>query len=168
MALFVGLCEPFGAPVRRFSLPVFAVALGLATIAAPANSSAADIQVVVDHAKLINLPEKVATIVIGNPMIADATLQAGGLTVITGKSYGSTNFIALDRGGAVLMEMMIQVGASNADAIVVYRGVNRATYSCTPLCEPRIMLGDGQPHFTAATTQATAHSGFAQGGARPK
>ena len=39
----------------------------------------------------MKLPDKVATIVIGNPLIADAALQAGGLLVITGKGYGTTN-----------------------------------------------------------------------------
>ena len=39
----------------------------------------------------MKLPDKVATIVIGNPLIADAALQAGGMLVITGKGYGSTN-----------------------------------------------------------------------------
>ena len=55
------------------------------------------------------LPERIATIVIGNPLIADASLQAGGLMVITGKGYGMTNIIALDRAGNVLMNKNIEV-----------------------------------------------------------
>ena len=47
----------------------------------------------------MRLPTGVATIVIGNPLIADASLQPGGLLVITGKGYGSTNLLALDRSG---------------------------------------------------------------------
>ncbi len=49
-----------------------------------------------NQARLLKLPDGVATLVIGNPAIADATLQAGGLLVITGKSFGRTNLIALD------------------------------------------------------------------------
>ena len=30
---------------------------------------------------------------IGNPLIADLSIQPGGLAVITGKGYGATNFI---------------------------------------------------------------------------
>ena len=52
------------------------------------------IAVTVDQAKLVKLPGKVATIVVGNPLIADVTLQAGGIIVVTGKGYGATNFIA--------------------------------------------------------------------------
>ena len=36
--------------------------------------------------------------------IADLSIQPGGLAVVTGKGYGATNFIVMDRKGAVLME----------------------------------------------------------------
>ena len=55
----------------------------------------------VDQAKLVKLPTRVATIVVGNPLIADVTLQNGGIVVVTGKSYGATNFIAMDRSGEI-------------------------------------------------------------------
>ena len=57
----------------------------------------------------MKLPDKVATIVIGNPLIADASLQTGGQMVITGKGYGMTNIIALDRAGHVLMDRSVEV-----------------------------------------------------------
>ena len=62
----------------------------------------------------MKLPEKVATIVVGNPLIADVSVQSGGLVVVTGKGYGTTNLIALDRAGAVLMERSIVVRGANA------------------------------------------------------
>ena len=74
-----------------------------------------------DEAKLVKLPERVATIVVGNPLIADASLQPGGLAVLTGKGYGATNFIALDRKGNALFEKIIEVrGALNT--VVVLQG----------------------------------------------
>ena len=39
------------------------------------------INVVLDQARLIKLPDRVSTFVIGNPLIADASMQAGGLMV---------------------------------------------------------------------------------------
>ena len=50
-----------------------------------------------DQAKLLKLPERTATLVVGNPLIADAVVQPGGIVVITAKSYGVTNLVALDR-----------------------------------------------------------------------
>jgi Flp pilus assembly secretin CpaC len=69
----------------------------------------AAIGVNVDQAKLVKLPARAATIVVGNPLIADVTLQSGGIVVVTGKGYGATNFIAMDRSGEILVDRVIQV-----------------------------------------------------------
>ena len=66
-----------------------------------AEPTADTIAVNVDQAKLVRLPSRVATIVVGNPLIADVALQTGGVVVVTGKGYGATNFIAMDRSGEV-------------------------------------------------------------------
>jgi hypothetical protein len=155
-----------GATLR--SLPAFAFAIGMAAFAMPAAAPAADINIVLDQAKLEKLPERVSTIVIGNPSIADAAVQAGGTMVITGKGYGVTNIIALDRAGTVLMEKSIEVRGSRANVIVVYRGVERESYSCTPTCERRVALGDGAAYFEHATGQTIARNGLAHGSAAVK
>lgn len=116
-------------------------ALLLVTVAATA---AADepIVVSVDQARIMKLPERAATVVIGNPLIADLAIQPGGIAVITGKGYGETNFIVMDHSGAVLTEHLVEVTEPNGPTVVVYRGYTRQTYSCTPECSPRITLGD--------------------------
>src|SRR6478752_8762464 len=98
---------------RRAEVLGFARALAcvLAGLGLPMTASAADIDVILDQAKLVQLPEKIATIVLGNPLIADATVQARGLMVITGKGYGRSNLIALDRTGAGLLEKTVEVHA---------------------------------------------------------
>ena len=139
---------------------IFAATLGIP--AAQADS----LIVNVDQAQVMKLPEKVATIVIGNPLIADAALQNGGILVITGKGYGSTNLLALDRGGKVLMEKTVQVlGAPSQNLVVVYRGVERETYTCGPGCERRITLGDSPGYFNAALAESGARTGQATTGA---
>ena len=73
---------------------------GLVAAALGATPAQADtVTVNVDQARIMKLPDRVATIVIGNPLIADAALQSGGILVVTGKGYGSTNLLALDRAG---------------------------------------------------------------------
>ena len=79
---------------------------------------------------------------IGDPLIADLSIQPGGLAVVTGKGYGATNVVVMDRGGAVLMEDLVEVKGPDEPIVVVYRGSTRQTYSCTPDCSPRITLGD--------------------------
>jgi hypothetical protein len=122
-----------------------------------------EISVVLDQARLVKLPERVSALVIGNPLIADASIQSGGLMVLTGKGYGVTNLIALDRTGATLMEKQVLVKGPYAHTVVVYRGVQRETYSCAPFCEPRVTLGDGQTFFGTNLSQTGAWIGQIQG-----
>jgi Flp pilus assembly secretin CpaC len=141
-----------------------ALALGILVAAAPSPAPAADIDVVVDQAKTVRLPERVSTLVIGNPLIADVSLQAGNLMVVTGKGFGMTNIIALDRAGTALMEKSIEVRGPRANIVVVYRGMERESYSCTPFCERRITLGDSGPYFESVIGQTVVRNGLAAGG----
>lgn len=130
------------------------LAAGLALTAAAFAGTADDmVAVVVDQAKVVKLPDKVATIVVGNPLIADVTLQPGGMVVVTGKGYGSTNMIAMDRAGGVLAERSIQVEGPADKLVTVFRGIERESYSCTPACQRRVTLGDGKDYFNAALGQ---------------
>jgi hypothetical protein len=150
---------------------MFAVlAATLSALPAMAGESRSDdtLDVVVDRSRLVKMPERVATVVIGNPLIADASLQAGGLMVITGKGYGTTNLIALDRKGNALMEKVVQVLGPDRDVVVVYKGVNRETYSCAPLCNPTITLGDFQQFFAQNLAQTAARSSQATAIGNPR
>ena len=115
-----------------------------------------------------NCPTKVSTIVVGNPLIADVTLQSGGLMVVTGKGYGATNFIAMDRAGEVLVDRVIQVEGPTDRVVTIYRGVDRESYSCMPICQKRITLGDGDTYFKATMDQAGTLSSQASGAAANK
>jgi hypothetical protein len=105
------------------------------------------IAVMLDQARILKLPDRAVTIVIGNPLIADVSIQPGGLAVVTGRGFGATNFIVMDKGGAVLMEKLVEVKGPAEPIVVVYRGVTRQTYSCTPECSPRVTLGDSGKDF---------------------
>ena len=117
-------------------------ALVLAMLAGPALADDSVISVHLDQAKILKLPERAATVVIGDPLIADLSIQPGGIAVVTGKSYGETNVVVMDKSSAVLMEKTIAVKAPDEPMIMVYRGMTRQTYSCTPDCSPRATLGD--------------------------
>ena len=138
--------------------------LAATTLSAPLAQAAEALSVTLDQATLLKLPEKISTIVVGNPLIADVAVQSGGLMVVTGKGYGSTNLIALDRAGTVLMERSIVVRGPTDYTVQVYRGIERETYSCSPKCERRITLGDSTTFFTQTMTQSDARSGLAAAG----
>jgi Flp pilus assembly secretin CpaC len=125
------------------------------------NSGASGAVIItIDQAQVMKLPDGVATLVVGNPLIADVSIQSGGMVVLTGKGYGVTNLVALDRSGAVLEQKTIQVQSAR-DSVVVYRGVERESYSCTPNCERRITLGDSNDYFAATIGQTGARTGQA-------
>lgn len=148
----------------RHSLLLFGVLAYVLFAAAPAEADT--VTITLDQARLLKIPDRVTTIVIGNPLIADATLQSGGMLVVTAKGYGTTNLLALDREGQVVMSKDVQVlGPAGEDLVVVYKGVARQTYSCAPECQPRITLGDGKDFFGDTIAQASARSGAAAGGA---
>ena len=141
--------------------------LGFGLLMWPALALAApeSVAVNVDQAKLVKLPGKVATIVVGNPLIADVTLQPGGIVVVTGKGYGATNFIALDRGGEILVDRQVQVEGPSDRLVTVYRGIERESYSCAPLCQRRVTLGDSDTYFNSTMSQAGSLSSSASGSA---
>jgi len=148
---------------RRLRLQLGAL---IALILTSVSARAADtITVLLDQAKITRLPDRVATVIVGNPLIADVTIQAGGLMVITGKGYGVTNLIALDRTGAVLREQEIEVQGPLDNVVIVYRGVSRESYSCTPMCERRITLGDTPDFFGETLGETGARNSGAQGSA---
>jgi Flp pilus assembly secretin CpaC len=134
-----------------------------AVLLAGAASGAESVSVILDRATVLKMPEKVSTVIVGNPLIADVSLQPGGIMVLTGKGYGITNVLALDRSGTVLMEKSLQVLPARDDVVVVYRGAAQESYSCNPNCERRITLGDAQAHFEAALAQTVTRTGQAQG-----
>ncbi len=117
----------------------------------------------IDQARLMRLPDRVATIVIGNPLIADVSVQGGGMLVITAKGYGTTNLVVLDRAGNPLLDRLIQVQPPKDQILIVHRGIERETYSCAPNCERRITLGDAAKFFEATMNQTGTLSGHAAG-----
>jgi Flp pilus assembly secretin CpaC len=137
-----------------------------ADLSGPQNTVAAafgrdTLTVKIDHAKVVRLPERTQTVIVGNPIIADITVQRNGIVVVTGKSYGITNMIALDGAGAMLAESLVSVQAATESVVVVQRGLERESYSCTPSCQPAILLGDGSRHFGETSGQAGQRNSLA-------
>ncbi len=146
----------------QYALASLAVLAALATGGNPAKADT--ITVVLDQAKVVKIPERATTVVVGNPLIADIAVQAGGMMVVTGKGYGVTNLIALDTRGNTLMDQAIEVQGPSEHIVIVHRGVERESYSCTPKCERRITLGDSATFFDATLSQTGKRDGQAQAG----
>ncbi|SMQ58345.1 Pilus formation protein N terminal region [Devosia lucknowensis] len=135
-----------------------------ATLAAPMPAVAQDgapINVNVNMARVLRISAPAATVIVGNPGIADVTIQDPQTLILTGKSYGQTNLIVLDSRGEPVADTLVEVVQMTAGTMTVYQGQNRTSLACAPVCQPIIMMGD-DPGFAG---QALASSQLVQSAA---
>lgn len=115
---------------------LFAAGVLVGTAAALLQAQAdAGIDVVMNQAKIVKLSRAADTIVIGNPAIADASVQDATTLVLTGKGFGVTNLVVLDADGNPVIDEQISVSRQSASSVRVYRRAEIQTLSCTPYCE---------------------------------
>jgi Flp pilus assembly secretin CpaC len=112
-----------------------ALAGGLMLALPTVGMAVTGIQVVMNQAKIVKLARPADTIVIGNPAIADASVQDSSTIVLTGKGFGVTNLVVLDADGNPIVDEQVVVSRDNAFSVRVYRRASRQTLSCTPMCE---------------------------------
>jgi Pilus formation protein N terminal region len=141
-----------------------AVAFVLASGASPARAETSMIAVTLDQAKIVKLAPGTATLIVGNPMIADVTMLKNNNTmVVTGKGFGQTNLIAIDAAGSLVEEEQIQVLPSKT-VLLFQSGSSRISYACDPTCMPTVQLGDDDKTFKNVGEQISTRNGYAAGG----
>jgi Flp pilus assembly secretin CpaC len=128
----------------------------------PLQAMEETVEVTIDQARLAKVPAGTEKIIVGNAAIADFTLLKQGTLVITGKSFGETNFIALDGAENTLKEWRIHV-AGGKNILVVHRGLDRESYACVPQCLPTVQLGDATKYFSDVQGQVKDHNAQAGG-----
>lgn len=119
----------------RPSLALLALAAAVAASPVPATSAETGIQVVMNQAKIVKLSRPADTIVVGNPAIADASVQDASTIVLTGKGFGVTNLVIMDEQGSPIVDEQIFVTRQDAASVRIYRRSEVQTMSCTPRCE---------------------------------
>jgi len=131
------------------------------SLALPAMAASAPVSVKVNMARILRINAPAATVIIGNPGVADVTIQDPQTLVLTGKSYGETNLIVLDGQGNPVADTMVEVVQDLADMVTVYRGDRRGTMTCSPVCQQVIMLGDDSGFTSEAVSSSATVSGMA-------
>lgn len=124
---------------------------------APSYAETRTIRVTLDYARLVRLPEGAQTLVVGNPLVADINMLKGdNLFLITGRSFGTTNLIVLDRSGQQVGESLITVVPAT-DKLLVQRGSHRESLSCNPKCVATVELSDDMEYAKAAIGAVMTH-----------
>jgi Flp pilus assembly secretin CpaC len=101
--------------------------------------------VTTDHSQLITLSADPGTVVIGNPLIADISLN-GRQLFINGHGAGETNLMVFDQDGNKLADYEIAVAQGSDNSMILFASGSipdqRLSYVCAPNCELSMMVGD--------------------------
>jgi Flp pilus assembly secretin CpaC len=147
--------------MRPMLVAAFAFCLSLASGLASAPVTAADgapINVNVNMARILRINAAAATVIVGNPGVADVTIQDPQTLILTGRSFGQTNLIVLDSAGNPIADTLIEVVQMQAGVVTVYQGQSRTSLACAPVCQSVVMMGDD----TNYSAQAIASSQLVQ------
>ncbi len=121
---------------QSFKVFFLHAAISVAALAAATGAQAEPgIEVIMNQARIVKLARAADTIVVGNPAIADASVQDANTIILTGKGFGVTNLVVLDSDGAAVIDEQVTVVRQTAQSVRIYRRADIQTLSCTPYCE---------------------------------
>ncbi|MDP4823217.1 MAG: pilus assembly protein N-terminal domain-containing protein [Aestuariivirgaceae bacterium] len=143
-------------------LPVL-VCLG---VLSAVSARAETINVFADQAKIMALPGDPATMIIGNPMIAEVTVQ-NGVMAIHGRHFGTTNLIILNQDGMQIASYEINVQQGGGSVMQVFKGGARMSFNCEPGCESIAVPGDEPAYMANVLDQISKKTSAAMSGAQP-
>jgi Flp pilus assembly secretin CpaC len=123
------------------------VSLGLAALAAAVSTAAAaavpGIVVPIDQSTRLSIAGSAYSVLVGSPSVADVTVVDSHTLYISGRSYGSTDVVVLDRDGSMLYRGDVVVTAPEVGRVSVYRGAARTDLACAPGCQVAARGGGG-------------------------
>ena len=117
----------------------------LACAASPATA-AKPLVIYTDQSKVISIPRAPGVVVVGNPSIADVTIQ-GQNVFVHGRSFGTTNVIILDEDGAQLADFEVDVQLGGQNNVSLYKAGSLYSYVCAGDCESVMHTGDNPDYF---------------------
>src|SRR5262245_62474271 len=142
---------------------IFAALFFLSTGASAGNNDI--VEVLIDQATLRRLDRPAAEIVVGNPSVADVSVQSGKVLIVTGKSFGETNLIVIDADGKMMASRRLIVQEPRIGFVTVYRGDARQTLHCAPNCTPPLVIGDSLPYFDSVAKEIKSKQSISQASA---
>ncbi len=148
----------------RTLLAALVVALPVANPVLLARAETTDpVTVKVNMARILRISAPAATVIVGNPAVADVTIQDPQTLVLTGKSFGQTNLIVLDAQGNPIADTVMEVVSNSANNVTVFSGLKRTTVACAPDCNPTANLGDDADYVSQSLSASQAISSMMGG-----
>lgn len=146
---------------------------GVALLAVTSIAAQAEIQTIlvpVDESQILQLPSAPGAVIIGNPAIADISIQ-GQKLFVHGRSFGQTNLTILDLQGEQIANFKLVGTIAQESQLTVIKGsvsgafpgATRYTYSCAGTCETNLQVGDNEGYFNMITKETSAKIQLATG-----
>lgn len=129
---------------------------------AASSAHAEQLWLTMDQVRPYELQKPAGQIVVGNPAIADVTVQDKNRIFLFGKAPGLTNIYVFDEEGQPIDNLVIRVRATGNDMLTMHRGGARTTYNCTSQCEATITVGDGTTSFASVVQQVSQKASQAE------
>jgi hypothetical protein len=144
---------------------VLSLLAGAAVFLASTFTAQAEVQTIrvpVDESQILQLPGQPGAIIVGNPSIADVSIQ-GQKLFVHGRSFGETNLIILDLQGNQVASFRL-VGTNAQDSLVtLFRADQRFSYSCNDTCQTNYQVGDNKDYTDIVKKQIADKFGLATG-----
>lgn len=99
---------------------------------------AQSLNVEIDRSARIGLSGSAASVIVGNPAIADVTVVDANTLFVTGKGYGVTEVIAVDGVGRTIFQGEVVVTGGSTGSVRVWRGAQATEMVCGASCAPSI------------------------------
>jgi Pilus formation protein N terminal region len=143
---------------------IFAAILGFSALsmAVPSAEAGQLLEIEVDESQIMTLPSTPGAIVIGNPAIADVSIQ-GQKIFVHGRGFGQTNLTILDLQGNQIANFNVVGKQTKSSALALFRGPDRYSYSCATYCEAEAQIGDQQERMLGILAQNSAKIELATG-----
>lgn len=110
-----------------------------------------------DQTQMIALTQDPGTVVVGNPSIADVSVD-GKRVFMHGRGYGNTNIAILDAQGNQLANFDVSVTHDANNEVALFYATSRPiehvvrySFACEPLCQREMIPGDEAVFFGEIT-----------------
>jgi hypothetical protein len=122
-------------------------------VAAPGGVSIA-----MDEVRVVTFQRPIATVFVGNPTIADATVIDPYHAFILGKTFGTTNMIALGPQSQTIANQQITVVNRGGGLVTLNKGSQQFSYACTRAhCDASPLPGDQAQYFNDVNGSVNSH-----------
>lgn len=127
------------AMTRPVRVSAVLVSLGVALAASASAAQSARLNIGIDQAQRVSLRGAAASVIVGNPQIADVTVVDANTLYVTGKGYGVTEIVAVDAvGRSVFQSEIVVTGAAGSSTVRVWRGGQATEMACASSCAPSV------------------------------